>query len=107
MCSVAAAAPALAPRETMPGPPGRPVAVGRCLVEAARADRLADELGDVDAVMTHNRRVRARVGALHVVFSQNSRRLHELARCLAAEGLGRCDDAGRQGLRGAADRKVI
>ena len=69
MCSVAAAAPALSPGQTVPGPPGRPVAVGRCLVEAGRADRLADELGDVDAVVADDRRVRARVGALHVVFA--------------------------------------
>ena len=106
--SVAAAAPALAaPRETMPGPPGRPVAVGRCLVEAARADRLAHELRHVDAVVADDRGVGPGVGALHVVFAEDPRRLHELARRLAAEGLGFGDDAGRKRLCGAADGKVL
>ena len=105
--SVAAAAPALAaPRETMPGPPGRPVAVGRCLVEARCADRLADQFGHVDAVVADDRRVCAGVGALHVVFAEDARHLREPARCLAAEGLGRRDDAGREALRAAADRKA-
>ena len=70
MCSVAAAAPALAaPRDAVPGPPGRPVAVARSLVEAARADRLADELRHVDAVVADDRGVGPGVGALHVVLA--------------------------------------
>ena len=108
MCSVAAAAPALSPGQSVPGPPGRPVAARRRLVQSGVADRLADELGDVDAVVADDRGVGPGVGALHVVLAEESRRLHELARRLAAEGLGRRDDARRKRLCGAAaDRKVL
>ena len=68
--SVAAAAPALAaPGDARPGPPGRPVAAARSLVEARIADRLADLFGHVDAVLADGRRVSPGVGALHVVFA--------------------------------------
>ena len=102
---VSPAAPALAaPGNARPGPPGRPVAAGRRLVQSTGADRLADELRDVDAVLADGRRVRAGRGALHVVFAEDGHLLYvhglELARRLAAEALGRRDDARRKRLCG-------